>query len=76
MSASASAIASAVSLPRVVGERDGAGDLGLVVLRLRSEIVELRHPVLPKLVAKAGEIEPAQQVLGVEGGDAYGHAAS
>ena len=73
MSARVAAMASAVSWRIVVGMRDRARLLQQLVFRLVLDVEEREAPVLVKLVAKAGIIEPVHQVLDVEGGEAKRH---
>ena len=60
-------------LARVVGVRDGARLLQQPVLGLVADLEQRQRPVLVKLVAKAGKVEPVHQVLDVEGGEAKRH---
>ncbi len=57
-------------LPRVIGVCDGAGFLETLIFGLALDVEEPQDPVLPELVAKAGEIEPTHQVLDIKGCDA------
>ena len=60
-------------LPRVIGIGDGAGFLQPLVFRLVLDVEEPENAILLEVVAKAGKIEPAHQVLDIEGGKAKGH---
>jgi hypothetical protein len=52
---------------------DGAGFLEPLIFRLAPHVEKPQDTVLLEVVAKAGEIEPAHQVLDIERGKAKGH---
>ena len=60
-------------LAHVVGMRDGSRLLEQPVFRLVLDREQRQRPVLVKLVAEAGIVEPVHQVLDVEGGEAKRH---